>query len=59
MQTANCNLLLDHDQDGNLGTQAGGYAFHEHNGHGMNGLQIASLFTNFWFDDNWLARLCY
>lgn len=53
---ANGHLLLDTDHDGQLDTTHGGFAFHEHNGIGLGGEQRATPFTNFWFDDNWLAR---
>lgn len=53
---ANCHLLLDFNHDGWLDTNVGGYAFHEHNGVGVDGLTLGPPFTNFWFDDNWLAR---
>jgi hypothetical protein len=52
---ANCHLLLDWNQDGELDTSTGGYAFHEHNGIGINGKSMATPFTVFWFDDNLLA----
>ncbi len=53
---ANGHLLLDADHDGELDTTHGGFAFHEHNGIGLGGERRATPFTNFWFDDNWLAR---
>ncbi|MCS7062265.1 MAG: hypothetical protein RMN25_14050 [Anaerolineae bacterium] len=53
---ANGHLLLDADHDGQLDTAHGGFAFHEHNGIGLGGEPRATPFTNFWFDDNWLAR---
>jgi len=53
---ANCHLLLDRDQDGELDTTTGGFAFHEHNGIGINGQSTGTPFTVFWFDDNLLAR---
>ena len=52
---ANCHLLLDWNQDGELDTSTGGYAFHEHNGIGINGQSTGTPFTVFWFDDNLLA----
>ena len=52
---ANCHLLLDWNQDGELDTTTGGYAFHEHNGIGINGQATGTPFTVFWFDDNLLA----
>lgn len=53
---ANCHLLFDWNHDGEIDTPNGGSAFHEHNGEGVNGETIGEPFTNFWFDDNWLAR---
>jgi hypothetical protein len=53
---ANCNLLWDANGDGELELRAGAHAFHEHNGAGAQGQQLATPFSNFWFDDNWLAR---
>lgn len=53
---ANCHLLLDWNQDGEIDTTSGGYAFHEHNGKGISGQSMGAPFTLFWFDDNWLAR---
>jgi hypothetical protein len=53
---ADCNLLWDANSDGRLDLPAGAHAFHEHNGAGAQGQQLAAPFTNFWFDDNWLAR---
>jgi hypothetical protein len=52
---ANCHLLLDWNQDGELDTTTGGYAFHEHNGVGINDQAMAPPLTVFWFDDNLLA----
>jgi len=54
---ANGHLLLDFDHDGEIDVSNGGFAFHEHAGRGQNGEQRGRPFTNFWFDDNWLARL--
>ena len=34
----------------------GGFSFHEHNGKGVGGQTKGNPFTQFWFDDNWLAR---
>jgi hypothetical protein len=31
-------------------------SFHEHNGRGAGGATKGNPFTQFWFDDNWLAR---
>lgn len=36
---------------------AGGFAFHEHNGRGAGGVRIDQPFHQFWYDDNWLARI--
>ena len=52
---ANCHLLFDSNQDGELDPNSGGYAFHEHNGLGINGQATGTPFTVFWFDDNQLA----
>ena len=52
---ANCHMLLDWNQDGELDTTTGGYAFHEHNGIEINGQATGTPFTVFWFDDNLLA----
>jgi len=49
---ANRHLLLDWNHDGEIDTNQGGFAFCEHNGFGVNGKQLASPFSNFWFDDN-------
>lgn len=53
---ADCNLLWDADADGQVDAIGATQAFHEHNGRGSAGQQLAAPFTNFWFDDNWLAR---
>lgn len=53
---ANCNLLWDANHDGALDADSGGHAFHEHNGRGAQGQLLATPFTMFWFDDNWVAR---
>lgn len=53
---ADCNLLWDANADGQLDESGATQAFHEHNGRGAAGQQLATPFTNFWFDDNWLAR---
>jgi hypothetical protein len=55
----NGHLLHDFDQDGNLDLPSGGFAFHENNGKGLDGLPPSPTqrpFHNFFFDDNWLAR---
>jgi hypothetical protein len=52
---ADCNLLWDANRDGALDAARGGHAFHEHNGRGAQGQLLATPFTMFWFDDNWLA----
>ncbi len=54
---ADCNLLFDVNGDGDIDAQSLGYAFHEHNGKGVGGAQKGAAFTNFWYDDNRLARL--
>jgi hypothetical protein len=53
---ANGHLLLDFNHDGEIDVTDGGFAFHEHNGKGAGGVTKGNPFTNFWFDDNWLAR---
>lgn len=50
------HLLLDFNRDGEIDVTGGGSAFHEHSGKGINGQTAGPPFTNFWFDDNWLAR---
>lgn len=53
----NCLLLGDLNNNGDIEDNVvTGYAFHEHNGRGANGIQISEPFLHFWFDDNWLAR---
>lgn len=53
---ANGYLLGDRDGDGELDGAAYGAAFHEHNARGVGGAAAGQPFTQFWFDDNWLAR---
>jgi hypothetical protein len=53
---ANGHLLFDADHNGELDGADGGFAFHEHNGRGENGSLRELPFTQFWFDDNYLAR---
>jgi hypothetical protein len=53
---ADGHLLLDLNHDGELDVFGGSYAFEEHNGKGVNGQTIGAPFSNFWYDDNWLAR---
>src|SRR5262249_13737437 len=53
---ANRHLLADFNHDGELDAAMNGFAFHEHNGKGAGGATRGTPFTNFWFDDNWLAR---
>ena len=53
---ADGHLLLDWNHDGEIDTNYGGFAFHEHSGKGESGQQQRTTFTHFWFDDNWLAR---
>jgi hypothetical protein len=53
---AHGHLLLDLNDDGEIDVRGGSHAFHEHNGKGINGQQAANPFTNFWHDDNWVAR---
>jgi hypothetical protein len=52
---ADCNVLWDSNADGYPDQSGTTHAFHEHNGRGAQGLQLATPFTMFWFDDNWLA----
>jgi hypothetical protein len=52
----NAHLLLDFNHNGILEAPGSGSAFYEHNGRGKNNRNLAAPFTNFWFDDNWLAR---
>jgi hypothetical protein len=54
--SADCHLLLDLNQDGELDFISGGSAFQEHYGIGIQGTQSAAPVQRFWFDDNWLAR---
>ncbi len=52
----NGHLLLDFNHDGEIDQSGGGSAFQEHSGRSA-GNQVRGLpFSNFWFDDNWLAR---
>ncbi len=53
---ANGHLLLDFNHDGELDVTSGGSAFEEHNGRGIQNQVQGLSFSNFWFDDNWLAR---
>jgi hypothetical protein len=53
---ANGYLLLDFNNNGEIDTNSGGSAFCEHNGKGVGGQTKTTPFTQFWFDDNWLAR---
>ena len=53
---ANGHLLLDFNNDGELDAVGGGSAFHEHNAQSVAGVTQGLPFTNFWFDDNFLAR---
>jgi len=56
VRDANGHLLLDFNNDGELDVTGGGSAFHEHNAQGVGGATNGLPFTNFWFDDNFLAR---
>jgi hypothetical protein len=49
----NNNVLFNLAYDS---TNATGTSFHEHNGRGIGGAAVAQPFTQFWFDDNFLAR---
>lgn len=53
---ANGHLLLDFDHDGELDVTEGQYAYFEHAGRGYQNNKYGNPFTNFWFDDNSLAR---
>ena len=53
---ANAHLLLDYNHDGEIDIASGGFAYHEHAGRGINNNIMGAPFTNFWFDDNSLAR---
>ncbi len=53
---ANGHLLLDFNHDGEIDVSSGGSAFEEHNGKGAGNATLGTPFSNFWFDDNWLAR---
>ncbi|MFG1606705.1 hypothetical protein [Actinoplanes sp. NPDC049265] len=44
------------DKNGHL-LSGGNFAFHEHNGRGAGGVAAQPPFHQFWFDDNWLARV--
>lgn len=55
---ANGYLLCDSDHDLEINPEycADGSAFHEHNGIKKDGMRSGNPFTQFWLDDNWLAR---
>lgn len=58
---ANAHLLFDINHDGELDiidyTQPpSNYAYHEHSGRGIDNKVFGNPFTNFWFDDNSLAK---
>ncbi len=53
---ANGYLLMDFDHSGEIDPTAKGWAFHEHNGRGAQGITRGNAFKNFWYDDNFLAR---
>jgi hypothetical protein len=55
---ANGHLLLDFNHDGEIDQTSipNQGAFHEHSARGLNNQLMGNPFTNFWFDDNWLAR---
>jgi hypothetical protein len=50
--------VLDHVPVGGQATFNAPYpaSFHEHDGRGEGGAAKGQPFTQFWFDDNWLAR---
>ena len=52
-QDPDLNVLFDLPYDSET---ASGRAFEEHNGRGVNGTQEGTPFSQFWFDDNYLAR---
>ena len=56
---ANGHLLGDFDHDGqiDINNESSVHAFCEHNGMGEQGVMKGQPFSNFWFDDNDLARL--
>lgn len=52
-------MLFDFNQDGELDLEypaAGAFAFMEHSGRGVNNELFGNPFSNFWFDDNSLAK---
>lgn len=56
---ANAHLLYDFNRDGELdvaGSTAGGFGYMEHSGRGVNNELKGNPFSNFWFDDNSLAK---
>lgn len=52
----NAHLLLDLNHNGQPLITDNVAAFYEHNGKGKANLSLVAPFTNFWFDDNWVAR---
>ncbi|MFC7532400.1 DNRLRE domain-containing protein [Actinoplanes sp. GCM10030250] len=55
----NYHLLYDFDRDKVLDLAPTGFAFHEHEGRGVNGekpVPDQRPFHQFWFDDNWLSQ---
>ncbi len=54
---ANCHILCDVNHSGSLPVPDDcGHAFFEHDGKGQGGAASGVPFTQFWSDDNWLAR---
>ena len=53
---ANGYLLWGNGERDEIDPNAHGFAFHEHNAIGKDGRIGGNPFTQFWFDDNWLAR---
>jgi len=51
----NCHLLF-HTTSNEIQYNVNAYAFEEHNGRGADGKTLGNPFSNFWYDDNWLAR---
>lgn len=53
---ANGHLLLDINHDGEIDSVSAGYAYFEHAARGTDNVLLGTPFTNFWFDDNSLAK---
>lgn len=50
-----CHLLF-HAYGDTIQRYVNAYAFEEHNGRGAGGKILGNPFSNFWYDDNWLAH---